>query len=149
MPSGVEVEDSVTSNLNEMLKKRGLNSFFKKTYSTVSGRKEPDITIETPSGIFLLEAKLPPAGLPKAMSQVGEYKESIGQTERIKGIFAVVYKSGIKENYDAWFDSRFELEKFRRLEELAGPELVGLQRRLKNLMDPNNILNPGRWGAPE
>jgi FAD/FMN-containing dehydrogenase len=37
----------------------------------------------------------------------------------------------------------------RRLEELAGPELVGLQRRLKNLMDPNNILNPGRWGAPE
>lgn len=36
----------------------------------------------------------------------------------------------------------------RRLEELAGPELVGLHRKLKNLMDPNNILSPGRWGAP-
>jgi FAD/FMN-containing dehydrogenase len=36
----------------------------------------------------------------------------------------------------------------RRLEELAGPELVGLHRKLKKLMDPNNILNPGRWGAP-
>ncbi|MBI2675754.1 MAG: N-6 DNA methylase [Candidatus Aenigmarchaeota archaeon] len=122
MPSGAEVEDSVTSSLNEMLKKKGLNSFFKKTYSTVSGRKEPDITIEMPSGIFLLEAKLPPAGLPQAMSQAGEYKETIGQTEHVKGIFAVVYTSGIKKDYDAWFafDSRFELEKFKNLEDLAG-----------------------------
>ncbi len=119
MPSGVEVEDSITSSLNEMLKRRGLTAFFKKTYSTILGRKEPDITIETSSGIFLLEAKLPPAGLPQAMSQAGDYKEAIGKTENIKGIFAVVYASGIKKDFEVWFDARFSLEHFRKLDELA------------------------------
>ncbi len=36
----------------------------------------------------------------------------------------------------------------RRLEKLAGPEWVNLHRRIKALLDPQNILNPGRWGAP-
>jgi len=137
MPSGVEVEDSVTSNLNELLKQRGVNSFFKKTYSTMAGRREPDITIETSSGIFLLEAKLPPAGLPQAMSEAGEYKESIGQTENIKGMFAVVYKAGIKKNYEAWFDSGFELEKFKRLEELADWIAEKIKERPKPLVHVN------------
>jgi len=121
MPSGVEVEDSITSNLVALLKKKELNAFFKKSYSTVSGRKEPDITIETPDGIFLVEAKMPPHGLPQAMSQAGDYKETVGQTEHIKGIFAIVYASGIKKEYESWFafDSRFDLERFRKLDDLA------------------------------
>jgi FAD/FMN-containing dehydrogenase len=36
----------------------------------------------------------------------------------------------------------------RKLEERADPEWVRLHRRLKEMLDPNNILNPGRWGAP-
>ena len=37
----------------------------------------------------------------------------------------------------------------RRLEEKAGPDWLKLHRRVKEMLDPNNILNPGRWGMPE
>jgi len=37
----------------------------------------------------------------------------------------------------------------RTLEERAGPDWVKLHRRVKKMLDPNNILNPGRWGAPQ
>jgi len=36
----------------------------------------------------------------------------------------------------------------RKLEERADPNWVNLHRRVKKMLDPNNILNPGRWGAP-
>ncbi|NLE08351.1 MAG: FAD-binding oxidoreductase [Dehalococcoidales bacterium] len=36
----------------------------------------------------------------------------------------------------------------RKMEELASPEWIELHRRVKKMMDPFNILNPGRWGAP-
>lgn len=37
----------------------------------------------------------------------------------------------------------------RKLEERADPNWVKLHRRIKEMLDPNNILNPGRWGAPQ
>jgi FAD/FMN-containing dehydrogenase len=37
----------------------------------------------------------------------------------------------------------------RRLEELVGPDWLKLHRRVKALLDPNNVMNPGRWGKPE
>jgi len=36
----------------------------------------------------------------------------------------------------------------RMLEERADPNWVKLHRRVKKMLDPNNIMNPGRWGAP-
>jgi len=36
----------------------------------------------------------------------------------------------------------------RRLEQEGSPEWLKLHRGVKNLLDPNNILNPGRWGKP-
>ena len=36
----------------------------------------------------------------------------------------------------------------RMLEERADPQWVELHRRVKKMLDPNNIMNPGRWGAP-
>lgn len=36
----------------------------------------------------------------------------------------------------------------RKLEARADPEWVRLHRRIKEMLDPSNILNPGRWGAP-
>ena len=36
----------------------------------------------------------------------------------------------------------------RRLEKEGSPEWLKLHRNVKNLLDPNNILNPGRWGKP-
>jgi FAD/FMN-containing dehydrogenase len=36
----------------------------------------------------------------------------------------------------------------RKLEERAGPTWVELHQRVKKMLDPNNIMNPGRWGAP-
>jgi FAD/FMN-containing dehydrogenase len=37
----------------------------------------------------------------------------------------------------------------RMLEERAGPNWVKLHQRIKQMLDPNNILNPGRWGASQ
>jgi len=37
----------------------------------------------------------------------------------------------------------------RMLEERADPNWVELHRKVKKMLDPNNIMNPGRWGAPE
>jgi FAD/FMN-containing dehydrogenase len=37
----------------------------------------------------------------------------------------------------------------RKLEERVSPDWLKLHRRVKEMLDPNNILNPGRWGAPE
>lgn len=36
----------------------------------------------------------------------------------------------------------------RRLEERADSSWLELHRRIKQMLDPNNIMNPGRWGAP-
>jgi glycolate oxidase len=36
----------------------------------------------------------------------------------------------------------------RKLEERADPNWVDLHRKVKAMLDPNNIMNPGRWGAP-
>jgi FAD/FMN-containing dehydrogenase len=36
----------------------------------------------------------------------------------------------------------------RKIEERESPEWTQLHRKIKRLLDPNNILNPGRWGAP-
>ena len=36
----------------------------------------------------------------------------------------------------------------RKLEEKAGPTWVEFHRRIKAMLDPNNVLHPGRWGAP-
>lgn len=122
MPAGVEVEDSYTSNLKDILKSGGLDAYFKKTYSTVDGRKEPDITIETPQGLFLLEAKVPPAGLAQAMTEAHDYREAIGKTETVKGIFAVVYAARTKGENEIWFafGSGFDFAKFKSLEKVAG-----------------------------
>ena len=35
----------------------------------------------------------------------------------------------------------------RKLEEKDGNTCLGLHRRVKGILDPNNIVNPGRWGA--
>jgi glycolate oxidase len=35
----------------------------------------------------------------------------------------------------------------RKMEKLAGPDWVKLHQRVKSMLDPNNIMNPGRWGA--
>lgn len=37
----------------------------------------------------------------------------------------------------------------RKLEERAAPNWVKLHQRVKEMLDPNNILNPGRWGTPQ
>lgn len=36
----------------------------------------------------------------------------------------------------------------RKLEERVGPDWLKLHRRVKEMLDPNNIFNPGRWGMP-
>jgi FAD/FMN-containing dehydrogenase len=33
--------------------------------------------------------------------------------------------------------------------ERGDPNWVELLRRVKKMLDPNNIMNPGRYGAPE
>ena len=121
MPSGTKVEDTYSSELTELLKKRGLNATFKKSYTTLAGRREPDITVQLPEGIALIEAKSPPAGLTKAMSQVNEYRQSVGATERITAVFAVVYSNGIKKEIEVYYSNEHDadFQKFKSLEKFA------------------------------
>ncbi|MFH1199548.1 MAG: N-6 DNA methylase [Candidatus Micrarchaeota archaeon] len=121
MSSGTNVEDTHSSDLTALLKKTGLNATFKKSYNTPVGRREPDITIQLPEGIALVEAKSPPAGLTKAMSQVNEYRQSVGATERIIAVFAVVYSNGIKKEIEVYYSNEHDadLQKFKTLEKLA------------------------------
>lgn len=105
MSAGFNVEDSSSSELTGLLKKRGLDATFKKSYITPSGRREPDIAINTPLGLVLVEAKVPPAGLPRAMSQVSEYEQSVGAVEKIRAVFAVVYADRIHKNFEVYFKS--------------------------------------------
>jgi FAD/FMN-containing dehydrogenase len=35
------------------------------------------------------------------------------------------------------------------IEQRAGSDWLSLHRRIKKALDPNNIMNPGRWGAPK
>jgi glycolate oxidase len=37
----------------------------------------------------------------------------------------------------------------RKLEEMVSPDWLKLHRRVKEMLDPNNIMNPGRWGMPQ
>jgi type I restriction-modification system DNA methylase subunit len=121
MASGTNVEDSYSSELTGLLKKRGLNATFKKSYNTFYGRKEPDVHIQLSEGIMLLEAKVPPAGLPKAMSQIVDYQKSIGMTENIVGVFAVVYADKQKKGIEIYFQGQVgaEFQKFKTLDQLA------------------------------
>jgi hypothetical protein len=36
----------------------------------------------------------------------------------------------------------------RRLEEKVSADWLRLHRRVKEMLDPHNIMNPGRWGKP-
>jgi glycolate oxidase len=36
-----------------------------------------------------------------------------------------------------------------KIETRAGADWVNLHRRVKSMLDPNDIFNPGRWGAPQ
>jgi FAD/FMN-containing dehydrogenase len=36
-----------------------------------------------------------------------------------------------------------------KIETRAGADWVNLHRRVKKMLDPNDIFNPGRWGAPQ
>ena len=36
----------------------------------------------------------------------------------------------------------------RKIEQRAGPDWVRLHQGIKKLLDPNDIMNPGRWGSP-
>jgi len=40
-------------------------------------------------------------------------------------------------------------QSIKMMEERGDPNFVELVRRVKKMLDPNNIMNPGRWGAPE
>lgn len=116
-----KAEDTQSSELVELLKKMGITATFKRQYATIAGRREPDITIQLSDGLILCEAKVPPAGLPQAMGQVSEYRRSIGATEKVKGVFALVYANKLRKDFEAYYSSEIstDLQRFRTLEELA------------------------------
>ena len=72
-------------------------------------------------------------------------KEDPEDTERIKALsleqLDIVFETGyIPYKTPVWA--------VRKLEEKAGNTWLDLHRSVKGMLDPNNIMNPGRWGAP-
>jgi type I restriction-modification system DNA methylase subunit len=118
---GIEVEDTISSQLTALLQKEKIDAQFKASFQTGEGRKEPDIVIRAPDGLFILEAKVQPAGLPQAMSEADDYRRILGKTENIIGIFAVVYSRDAKKASDVWYSgpAGVDLERVKNLPELA------------------------------
>jgi glycolate oxidase len=72
-------------------------------------------------------------------------KEDPEDTERIKALsleqLDIVFETGyIPYKTPVWA--------VRKLEEKAGNTWLNLHRSVKGMLDPDNIMNPGRWGAP-
>ena len=72
-------------------------------------------------------------------------KEDPEDVERIKALsleqLDIVFETGyIPYKTPVWA--------VRKLEEKAGNTWLDLHRSVKGMLDPNNIMNPGRWGSP-
>jgi FAD/FMN-containing dehydrogenase len=68
-----------------------------------------------------------------------------GLVKRIEGLCAEQLDLVLETGYIPY---KTPVWAVRRLEELVGPDWLKLHRRVKALLDPNNIMNPGRWGKP-
>ena len=73
-------------------------------------------------------------------------KEDPEMVKRVKDLSSELSDMCLKYGFIPYKTPVWEI---RRLEKLATPEWIELHRKVKKLLDPNNILNPGRWGAPQ
>jgi len=73
-------------------------------------------------------------------------KKDPEMVERVKALSLEISDMAFKYGYIPYKTPVWEI---RRLEERASPEWLELHRKVKKMLDPNNILNPGRWGAPQ
>ncbi len=67
---------------------------------------------------------------PETIERVKQCSEEV--LDFVLGLKAIPYKTPV------W--------SAKKLHEVTNPEFVALVKRLKKFLDPNNIMNPGRWG---
>ena len=72
-------------------------------------------------------------------------KEDPEMVQRIKDLCAEQLEMVLDTGYMPY---KTPVWAIRKLEERVSPEWLKLHRRVKEMLDPNNIMNPGRWGAP-
>jgi len=65
--------------------------------------------------------------------------------ERIKDLCAEQLELVLETGYIPY---KTPVWAIRKLEEKVSPDWLKLHRRIKAILDPNNIMNPGRWGMP-
>jgi len=73
-------------------------------------------------------------------------KENPDEMKRLNALCADQLDTVLKTGYIPY---KTPIWAIRKLEKMASPEWVELMRRVKKMLDPNNIMNPGRWGAPQ
>lgn len=67
------------------------------------------------------------------------------QLKKIKALWKEQLEMVIENGYIPY---KTPVTAIQMLEKRADPEWVRLNQRVKEMLDPNNIMNPGRWGAP-
>ena len=70
-----------------------------------------------------------------------------GDPEQVKKIGALWAEQLEMVIENGFIPYKTPVHAIRMLEKRADPEWVKLHRRVKEMLDPNNIMNPGRWGA--
>ncbi len=83
-------ENTCNALLTEELRKKGLQAFFEKHFTTLEGLKKPDIFV-TKDGYYFIEGKQRPAQLIHAVSKAHVYRESTRSTVSPKAVFGVLY----------------------------------------------------------
>jgi glycolate oxidase len=73
-------------------------------------------------------------------------KEDPGYVQKIRELCSDQLEMVLKMGYIPY---KTPVWAIRKLEERADPDWVNLHRRVKAMLDPHNIMNPGRWGAPQ
>jgi 4-cresol dehydrogenase (hydroxylating) len=71
-----------------------------------------------------------------------------GDPEQVKKIEALWKEQLEMVIENGYIPYKTPVTAIRILEKRIVPEWVRLNRRVKEMLDPNNIMNPGRWGAP-
>ena len=77
---------------------------------------------------------------------IGFHKDDADEVDRVKKFMRECGTLALDMGYVPYKAPYWAVEEMMKR---GDPNWVELLRRVKKMLDPNNIMNPGRYGAPE